>query len=134
MTSDSAAVTCVAQLREVLVQRERAGRALIRRVHVDHVDVGREVQLLAAELAHADHGERRVALDAVVIDVARRAVARAQLAIVERDRRVEAHVGEARQLAADLGIEPELELADAEPDQLVARESAAARPSAPWRC
>ena len=51
-------MTCVAQLREVLVQRQRAGLALIGRVDVDDVDVGREVELLAAELAHADHGER----------------------------------------------------------------------------
>ena len=61
---------------------------------------------------------------AVVVDVARRAVARAQLAIVERDRRVEADVGEARELAADLGVEAELELAHAEPDQLVGADPA----------
>ena len=72
----------------------------------------------------ADHRELGVALDAVVVDVARRAVARAQLGVVERDRRVEAGVGEPRELAADLGVEPELELAHAEPDQLVGADPA----------
>jgi len=46
-------------------------------------------------------------------------VARAQLAVAEPDRLVEAGVGEPGQLAADLDVEPELELANPEPDQLV---------------
>ena len=101
------------------MQREVARLALIGGVDVDDVDVGREVQLLAAELAHADDGQGGVARAAVVVGVAGRAVARAQLAIVERDREIERRVGEARELAADLGLEPELELAGAESHELV---------------
>ena len=66
----------------------------------------------------------RLAVDPVVVGVAGHAVARAKLGVVERDRGVEAGVGQPRQLAADLGVEPELELADTEPDQLVGAELA----------
>jgi hypothetical protein len=120
-----------AQLREVLVQRQRAGRAVVGRVDVDHVDVRREIELRAAELAHADHAQRRVALDAVVVDVAGRPVARGQLAAAFGDRGVEARVGEVGELAADVRFEP-FELAGAEPDQLVGAH--AAQPSAQWMC
>ncbi len=101
------------------MQRQRAGLTVIRRVHVDDVDVGREVELLGAELAHPDHRQLRVAQHAVVVDVARRSVARPQLAVAERDRLVEARVGEPGQLSTDLGVEPQLELAHPQPDQLV---------------
>ncbi len=52
---------------------------------------------------------------------------RAQLGIVERDGGVEAGIGEARQLASDLGIEPERDLAEPEPHQLVGPDPDAAR-------
>ena len=102
------------------MQRQRADLAVIRRVHVDHVDVGAKFSSSPPSLPIPITHERGVALDAVVIAVARRAVARAQLGVVQRDRGVEARVGEPRELAADLGVEAELELAHAEPHQLVA--------------
>jgi len=118
VTSDIAGRDLRAQLREVLVQRQSRDLAATRAVDVDHVDVGGEVELLAAELPSRSP---RVSdpLVAVVVGVARRAVARAQLAVVERDRGVEAGIGQPRELAADLGVDPQRELADAEADQLV---------------
>jgi len=60
----------------------------------------------------------------MVINKPRRSVARAELGVVKRDRGIEAGVGQPRQLASDLGVEPELELPNTEADQLVTAGSA----------
>ena len=112
------------ELGEVLVERELAGLALIGRVDVDHVDVRREVELVAAELAHADHRQPHLVDGAVVLDAGRHAVPRAQGGVVERDRRVEAGVRQPRELAADLHVAVLRDLADAEADQLVGADAA----------
>ena len=63
-----------------------AGGARVGLVQVDEVDVGREVELLAAELAHAEDDEAAAA----PVGGARLAVARDQLGVHARERRVEA--------------------------------------------
>jgi hypothetical protein len=116
------------QLGEVLVQRQLAGGPGVRAVDVDDVDVGREVELGAAVLAHGDDHQAGIALDPVVVEVAGRAVPVAQPGVVEADGGVEAGVGEVGELAADLGVEAHGQLARAQPHQLVGA-GAAQRPA-----
>jgi len=107
------------QLDVVLVQRQRPGRARVRRVEVAEVDVRREVQLLAAQLAHGEDDEHRRPVLAFG-----RPVLAAQLAVAVTIGKLDARVGEARQLARHLLGRPPAELARAETQHLAPAEEA----------
>ncbi len=67
-------------------------------VDVDHVGVGREVQLLPAELAHAEHAEARGPPGAAP---GRRSVDRAEAPVVEADGGLERPGGKPREIERD---------------------------------
>ena len=75
---------------------------------------------VTAIVAHADDDQLGVELAAVVVGVAGGAVAPAQGGVVVGDGGVEADIGEPGQLGADVGAVAQGQLADPQPNQLVA--------------
>ena len=105
------------QLGVVVVQRQLARRPrgpAVGRIEVADVDVGREVQLLPAQLPHRHHHE---AGGGAAVGAGRPDLA-GQRGVAEADRHVEADVGERRQLARHLLGRPPAELARAEAQDL----------------
>ncbi len=95
------------ELREIFVRRDPlAARAAVRAlglavvlVDVDQVDVGRDIQLPPAELAHAHDPE----VDVLADRVARRAVQRVELRAAVRDADVQRHLGQVGHRLRDVG-------------------------------
>src|SRR6266540_336501 len=95
-------------------------------VDEDQVDVGGVVELVATELAHADHGQAR----GLAVGRLRDPVARGEALLGPAPRRVEADIGQARELLRrhrQVGVAQDVAAADAE--ELTVLEAAARVPA-----